>query len=618
MDVSNMDSLKHPDSSFVVEEFSAGDIPMDVAHTVEISIDMTQDSDDGVHSPMVFHGGDIQSSIVFLGSEGVIDGDEEPTIHVEERCDGIGEEASGFKSDEQLTTLLLMRERVISNSNGEDGENHVQVGKSMGLQSQTVTSDDIMVQEQCQGTSQEHVRGLEQENPICNNCQVSHVSNIDCRNGQMSIGQQLHKGPSSIPSYRAAIAGDDDGINIQKPTEPDSDSNVCRVAIAMPKDAESRTEETALLQTIPILHPLTFQPQVSHSIIIPLNTGAPPTSKQQYVVQMGGGGADTAEPIPHKTGAPPLSQQQYLVPMDSGSTEPMFNFVLSHNAPSDRTRTTYGNRYVEIQPNVSGIHPNVSGKYPNESGKHPNMKFNTQAVTACLPSQKEVNELQSVSNMSQNVTQNMSQNMSQNVTQNMSQNMSQNVTQNMSQNVTQNMSQNLTQNMSQNVTKYNKSSKSVNPQKRQPQWCEQSMQDALRAVGHGKSVRSVAKEFSIPHQTLVTRIKRLKVENSFKKYEPGGDRHTAGMMVDVPHKKTRGKQKCLWTCDQMEAAIQLCKEGHSLNYAAKIYGIPVGTLHGRVSGKVKRGGKRGSPSYLTVEEEAQLETLILKNYPQKF
>ena len=149
--------------------------------------------------------------------------------------------------------------------------------------------------------------------------------------------------------------------------------------------------------------------------------------------------------------------------------------------------------------------------------------------------------------------------------------------------------------------------------RRLQQWSEVEMQEALRTVGHGKSVRSVAKESSIPHQTLVTRIKRLKLENTFGRYKPGGDLHEGRdrAMVVPPGKKPKGKRNSSWTTHQMDAAIQLCKEGHSMNHAAKMYGIPVGTLHGRVTGRVKNGGKVGCPTCLTQAEEEQLAKVLL-------
>ena len=150
------------------------------------------------------------------------------------------------------------------------------------------------------------------------------------------------------------------------------------------------------------------------------------------------------------------------------------------------------------------------------------------------------------------------------------------------------------------------------------QWSEATMQTALRAVGHGKSVRSAARDYKIPHPTLVTRINKLKFEKSFKRYEPGGDLYNSGPKMEAPRKKPRGKRNSLWTEDQMKAAVRLCREGKSIKQAAKIYGIPVGTLHGRVTGRVKNGGKIGCPTFLTVEEEAQLEKQLLNVIPKGF
>lgn len=64
--------------------------------------------------------------------------------------------------------------------------------------------------------------------------------------------------------------------------------------------------------------------------------------------------------------------------------------------------------------------------------------------------------------------------------------------------------------------------------------------------------------------------------------------------------------------DDLNSALQEINEGNlSLNSAAKKYGIPKGTLHNKITGKVPIQRKMGPDTVLTTEEEQKIETWIL-------
>ena len=56
----------------------------------------------------------------------------------------------------------------------------------------------------------------------------------------------------------------------------------------------------------------------------------------------------------------------------------------------------------------------------------------------------------------------------------------------------------------------------------------------------------------------------------------------------------------------MKAALKAVEDGESISQAGREYGIPVSTLHDRVSGKVVHGVKPGPRPYLTSGEEKEL------------
>lgn len=54
------------------------------------------------------------------------------------------------------------------------------------------------------------------------------------------------------------------------------------------------------------------------------------------------------------------------------------------------------------------------------------------------------------------------------------------------------------------------------------------------------------------------------------------------------------------------------EEGESLRHAAENYGVPCSTLHDHVSGKVEPGLRPGPGSYLSLHEELELVSFLIK------
>ena len=67
-----------------------------------------------------------------------------------------------------------------------------------------------------------------------------------------------------------------------------------------------------------------------------------------------------------------------------------------------------------------------------------------------------------------------------------------------------------------------------------------------------------------------------------------------------------------WNKVNMEKALTLVEEGTSVRCAAEKCGVPKSTLHDRVSGKVQHGTRSGPDPYLTVEEEEELASFLIK------
>ena len=77
----------------------------------------------------------------------------------------------------------------------------------------------------------------------------------------------------------------------------------------------------------------------------------------------------------------------------------------------------------------------------------------------------------------------------------------------------------------------------------------------------------------------------------------------------------RPAKRMQWTRMQMEAAIKAVETGSavSINRVAKEHGIPPTTLKDRISGRVVDGTKPGRSSYLTDDEEVELESYLVKS-----
>ena len=67
-----------------------------------------------------------------------------------------------------------------------------------------------------------------------------------------------------------------------------------------------------------------------------------------------------------------------------------------------------------------------------------------------------------------------------------------------------------------------------------------------------------------------------------------------------------------WKHEQMEKAFAAVEKGTSIRKAAELYGVPRSTLHDRVSGRVELGCKPGKKPYLTIEEEEEVVSFLLK------
>ena len=77
----------------------------------------------------------------------------------------------------------------------------------------------------------------------------------------------------------------------------------------------------------------------------------------------------------------------------------------------------------------------------------------------------------------------------------------------------------------------------------------------------------------------------------------------------------RPAKRMQWTRMQMEAAVRAVESGVSvsINRAARDHGVPPSTLKDRLSGRVVDGNKPGRSSYLTEDEEMELESYLIKS-----
>ena len=67
-----------------------------------------------------------------------------------------------------------------------------------------------------------------------------------------------------------------------------------------------------------------------------------------------------------------------------------------------------------------------------------------------------------------------------------------------------------------------------------------------------------------------------------------------------------------WDCVGMEKAVAEVEKGVSVRRAAEMFGVPRSTLHDRIPGKVRIGGKPDRTPYLSDEEEEELVSFLLK------
>ena len=74
----------------------------------------------------------------------------------------------------------------------------------------------------------------------------------------------------------------------------------------------------------------------------------------------------------------------------------------------------------------------------------------------------------------------------------------------------------------------------------------------------------------------------------------------------------RSGQYKMWNEVNMVKALTLVDQGASIRCAAEKCGVPRSTLHDRVSGKIQQGKKSGSDPYLTMEEEEELASFLVK------
>ena len=74
----------------------------------------------------------------------------------------------------------------------------------------------------------------------------------------------------------------------------------------------------------------------------------------------------------------------------------------------------------------------------------------------------------------------------------------------------------------------------------------------------------------------------------------------------------RSGQYRMWNDVNMVKAITLVEQGTSIRCAAEKCGVPRSTLHDRVTGKIQQGTKPGPDPYLTMEEEEELASFLVK------
>ena len=74
----------------------------------------------------------------------------------------------------------------------------------------------------------------------------------------------------------------------------------------------------------------------------------------------------------------------------------------------------------------------------------------------------------------------------------------------------------------------------------------------------------------------------------------------------------RSGQYKAWNSINMERALTLVDQGTSVRCVAEKCGVPKSTLHDRISGKVQQGTNSGPDPYLTVEEEEELASFLIK------
>ena len=64
--------------------------------------------------------------------------------------------------------------------------------------------------------------------------------------------------------------------------------------------------------------------------------------------------------------------------------------------------------------------------------------------------------------------------------------------------------------------------------------------------------------------------------------------------------------------DNVHLALAAVDQGETIRSAALRFGVARSTLHDRITGKVQEGAKRGPPTYLTLEEEEELASFLLR------
>ena len=86
------------------------------------------------------------------------------------------------------------------------------------------------------------------------------------------------------------------------------------------------------------------------------------------------------------------------------------------------------------------------------------------------------------------------------------------------------------------------------------------------------------------------------------------------MALSKPATNSKGRkepQRKLWFDESMVAAVRSVEDGKGLRETARLYNVPVETLHRRVIGSVSLECRPGPPTVLTREEESRLARYIV-------